>query len=314
MTNKIPVLIWVYHVDLWPEILSLLLPIKDLIEPHIGLYKNNTDNIVVEESIDKAFTNYRLSYHNNEGADVLPFLHQLRDIDLNDYSHDIFLKIHTKKSLFAKKINWRIILFNSLIGSRDIFTHNIKRFADNNCGALTCHNLIMQNLEHTNSDIIQNIAENFLHIPYEKIKNGRFCGGNMFFGKLSNFKSFFDTNTIESLSEYLKEEKGKVNDYKEGTYSHSLERIFGYIVQYNNQKIIGASTKNLKVLNPLADNNKLHIITIYDGKSCYISEDINVYGNILSDNKQNITIEWYHLQSPKIKTYKYIKENTITSI
>lgn len=313
MTYKIPVLIWVYHVDLWPEILSLLLPIKDLIEPHVGLYKNNEQNIVVEESLNRAFENSRLSYHENAGVDVLPFLRQLESIDINRYNHDIFLKIHTKRSLFAQKINWRVMLFNSLMGNRYIFENNIRRMKRKDSGSLTCHSLIMEKLEHTNKDIIKNISENILHMPYNKIKNGTFCGGNMFFGKLSTFKSYFNQDTINSLSKYLREEKGKVNDYTEGTYSHSLERIFGYIIKHNNQKILGSYTKTLKVLNPLAENNKLHIITMYDGESCYISEDINVYGKIISDNQKLIRIEWYHLQSPKIKTYKYIKANTIVT-
>ena len=124
MNNRIPVLIWAYHVDLWPEILSLLLPVKDLIDVRVGLYEHNTDNFIVEDSI-KIFDKYHISYHPNCGGDVLPFLLQLDSLDFN--KSDVFLKIHTKKSLFGRKIEWRKILYYNLIGTRSIFLKNINK-------------------------------------------------------------------------------------------------------------------------------------------------------------------------------------------
>lgn len=311
MTNKVPVLIWLYHIDLWPEILSLLLPIQDLIEVHIGLYKHNPDNFIVEDSVSTIFDDHYITYHENAGGDVLPFLDQLNDLNPSRFTHDVFLKIHTKKSLFAGKINWRIILLHSLMGSRSSFVSNINRLSHHKCGALTCSNLIMNDMEHTNSDIIKDISENILSIPYDKIKNKKFCGGNMFFGKISTFQSFFNKDTIEFIKPKLEKEKGKISDNKHGTYAHSLERLFGYIVSYNNQKIIPATLKSSKILNPLAKNNKLHIILLYDEISCYIHEDINVCGKILSSCKDHIKIEWFHLDSPVTKKYKYISSNTL---
>ena len=80
MKNRVPVLLWLYHVDLWPEILSLLIPIQDLIELHIGLYKNNEQNFIVEDSIATIFDVYNITYHDNMGGDVLPFLEQLNSL------------------------------------------------------------------------------------------------------------------------------------------------------------------------------------------------------------------------------------------
>jgi len=311
MTNKVPVLIWLYHIDLWPEILSLLLPIQDLIEVHIGLYKHNSDNFIVEDSVSTIFDDHYITYHENAGGDVLPFLDQLNNLNPSKFTHDVFLKIHTKKSLFAGKINWRIILLHSLMGSRSSFVSNINRLSHHKCGALTCSNLIMNDMEHTNSDIIKDISENILSIPYDKVKNKKFCGGNMFFGKISTFQSFFNKDTIELIKPKLEKEKGKISDNKHGTYAHSLERLFGYIVSYNNQKIIPATLKSSKILNPLAKNNKLHIILLYDEISCYVHEDINVCGKILSSRKDYIEIEWFHLDSPITKKYKYISSNTL---
>jgi len=313
MKNRVPVLLWLYHVDLWPEILSLLIPIQDLIELHIGLYKNNEQNFIVEDSIPTIFDVYNITYHDNMGGDVLPFLEQLNSLDSSRFEHDLFLKIHTKKSLFAGKINWRIILLHNLIGNRSIFLKNLDKLKDNKCGALTCSNLIMSDMEHTNSSIIEHISENILSIPYGKVKNKKFCGGNMFFGKISTFRSYFNNDTLSLIRPKLKKEKGKISDVKKGTYAHSLERLFGYIVLDNNQKIIPSALEATKILNPLAQNNKLHIILLYDEISCYIHEDINVCGKILSRSDKAIEIEWFHLTKPVIKKYKYISNNTLVS-
>jgi len=308
VNNRIPVLIWAYHVDLWPEILSLLLPVKDLIDVRVGLYEHNTDNFIVEDSI-KIFDKYHISYHPNCGGDVLPFLLQLDSLDFN--KSDVFLKIHTKKSLFGRKIEWRKILYYNLIGTRSIFLKNINKMTSIQTGALTCGNLIMKNLENTNSEIIEKISEDILQIPYSHIKNKKFCGGNMFFGQTSTFKSFFNTDSIPKLEKQLRKETGKISDVKQGTYAHSLERLFGYIVGYNGQKILRTIVPTKRILNSLAPQNRLHIITMYDGSSCYLEEDINVVGNVILNSKEKLKVEWYHLDNPVTRTYKYISDNTL---
>ena len=54
-------------------------------------------------------------------------------------------------------------------------------------------------MEHTNSSIIEDISENILSIPYDKVKNKKFCGGNMFFGKISTFRSYFNDDTLSLI-------------------------------------------------------------------------------------------------------------------
>lgn len=311
MKNKIPVLLWLYHLDLWPEFFALLLPLKNFIDLRIGLCADN-DNSEIERCIKANFCDYQITYHPNAGVDVLPFLQQLDNLDID--KHPFFLKIHSKRSLFIGKFNWRIMLLHSLLGNSRIFLDNVKLLERyNHIGMITNKHFILSKQEHNNSLIIANILEDILDLSYDDLSNGIFPGGNMFFGQTDIFKKYFSTNIITKLAKHLVQETGHVTDIKHGTYCHSLERIFGYIIGHENKKIVGGVIPTIKVLNhqALDSNHRLHIILMYDNLSCCLLEDMHVCGKVLLNNSESMKIQWYHLAKPVIKTYKYINSNTI---
>ena len=54
---KIPAIVWVYHLEVWDELLSLLK--RDDIYPILGLCNTN-DNVQVLESIRNTFDEYTI--------------------------------------------------------------------------------------------------------------------------------------------------------------------------------------------------------------------------------------------------------------
>lgn len=297
--NKVAVCLYLYHTDLWPEFEQLLIPIQKYIKLYIGLPENNSIS-----GIDRF--DHSVSFHENYGADVAPFLEQLKQVN-----EPIFIKLHSKKSLWGFKyhINWRQFLLNDLIGSEKIFKSNIKALLAYNNVALCNKTLLMSNREFLNSAKIKQLCD-IINIDYSVVKNSQFSAGNMFAGKTDFYKRYL-VEHIPKITDLLYNEKGKVDDGADGTYSHSMERIFGYIVKYHNMNFVYPSHKIIKILNNEAPNKKyFQLIKIYNN-DCYLLEDPNVYGNIIINTNNELTINWLHMNSAQLQSYKKISKNTI---
>jgi lipopolysaccharide biosynthesis protein len=63
-----------------------------------------------------------------------------------------------------------------------------------------------------------------------------FVGGTMFWCNYNIFRKYFTLNIIQYLYSLL--EDGYVTDTHGGTYTHSMERIFGYIIQNENKNLV----------------------------------------------------------------------------
>ena len=290
-----------YHTDLWPEFKELLLPLSNNIKLYIGLC-NTSPSLNDFDDFD-----HQLSFHDNYGADISSFLYQIRDV-----KEDLFIKLHSKKSLWGFKyhINWRQMMLNDLISSLDILKSNIKILLSNESNSVLCNKiLLMDNREFHNSSKIHELCS-LLNIDYSRVKNSKFVAGNMFMGKTSIYKKYLEPH-IETIDKLLYNEKGKVDDTFKGTYSHSMERIFGYIISYNNLKFCYPKHKIIKVINTEAPNKKyFNLIKMYNNY-CYILEDPNLYGYISNMSEKSCVITWYHLDEKSSITYNLINKNTI---
>jgi hypothetical protein len=250
---------------------------------------------------------HKLSFHENRGVDVAPFLQQLSHVQ-----EDVFVKIHSKKSQWGFKfhINWREILLNDLIGSEQIFERNLKTLTRYKNNAVLCNKtMLLNNREFYNSKNIRVICD-ILNIDYESVKNSDFVAGNMFMAKTSLYKKYFNNKNTKMILSLLSDERGKVSDYQAGTFSHSMERIFGYIVKYDNLNFCHPKHKAIKILNNNAPNKKFFNLIITHNSYCYLLEEPNIYGRFIKHN-DHYTIEWYHLESKTIATYRKINYNTI---
>lgn len=309
LQTKIPILTSLYHIDLWPEFLEIFLKNKNLIVPYVGLCEDN-DNLKVIEDLKNHFDQHQYVICKNAGADVMPFLTMLNNIDENKYP--FFIKIHAKKSTWGSHnhVNWRHILINDLLSDDKLIERNVKILQKDSVGMITNKFLCLNNREHTNVHHIKTLC-NLLNINYQKIKNSYFPAGNMFMSKTSIFKKYFSKNVNDIIVHLLQNEVGKIADTYRGTYSHALERIFGYIIKYDNKKIAYPAHKSIKILNKIKDKKHYFHLVVIDNKTCYVQEDINIYGNIIDTTPDSIIIEWLHVNNIVKVEYKKISSNTI---
>jgi lipopolysaccharide biosynthesis protein len=307
MTNikkNIAVVLYLYHTDLWPEFESLLVDFSNNIKLYLGLSNKDKNNTTLINKINSNFLT-SITYHDNFGADVAPFVEQISNVD-----EPYFIKIHSKKSTLGnnKQINWRTILLHSFLGSKDIFNNNLDLITQPDIGSVGNENFLIE-WENTNSKKIKYLC-NLLNVSYNNINNRLFFAGNMFLSKTQIYKNFLQPYQKDLLN-LLANEKNKVNDNNDGTFTHSLERLFGYLISYNNLKFNFSKLPNIRIKNTLAPDGYFNMIFLYNN-DCYLKEDINVYGNIKEYKPNNyIIIEWKHTNKPQIQNYKFIKYNTI---
>lgn len=243
--NKIPVLIWLYHKDKWNYILSKLVDCKDLVYPVIGLC-SDIDYSDIIKSVEENFEDYKIQNFENRGKDILPFLYMISEIDSN-----YFIKIHSKKSESSYFSNWFQKSIDSLI-SRDSLINNIDliskdkivntfgRSIENDVGMIANREFTVWNHEHTNSNKIEEIC-GIIGLDYNKVKGVRYVSGTMFHSITGLFLKYFNNKNLKIISKLLDNEIGDVKDIESGTYTHSLERIFGYIISAEGMRIVDNS-------------------------------------------------------------------------
>jgi lipopolysaccharide biosynthesis protein len=309
--EKVAIILWLYHHDLWEEFLSLLIPIKDKTVLHIGLCEDH-DNTNIIDSVKNNFSDYNITTHPNCAVDVKPFLHQLSSV-----KEEFFIKLHSKKSNwgFKKHVNWRSVLVHSLIGSREIFEKNIELLKNNDNIGMVCNkNLILSNREGSHSNKIKKLCS-ILNIEYDKALKKKFCGGNMFAAKTALYKKYFSplSSEIKNLLSLEKNQKFK-DKTPGGTYSHSLERIFGYIIEYNNMTIANSPVQTLKLLNKEAPNGKYFNLVINYDNSCYITEDLNASGKVVHLDRNKLLVAWDHLDIITYQEYELLNSNFYNKI
>lgn len=307
-TKKAAVIVWAYHSHIWDEFFELLKPLNNQIKLYLGICQDKNNNTIIQ-NVAEHFPDFHVQEFRNCGVDVRPFLYQLSQIDPEQ--HPIFLKIHTKESLwgFKNHVNWRAVLVHSIIGSSDIFRETINTLSDpNNC--IVCNKcLLLENREFKDNHKIKDICR-IIGIKHEDLPKKRFCGGNIFAGKTKLYQKYFNGRTIPEIDDYLKAERNKVSDRlsSSGTYSHSLERIFGYIADNENMNICHNNLSKYKIYN--AEHGMVFNLVVNYDKSCYIEEDLNVYGHIADQTKKSLLIKWLHTDSIYHTSYKLMDDQT----
>lgn len=302
----VDIYLWLYHTDLWPEFCNVLNPIKDHIFLHLELCEENHNSHIADSATD-SFPNLEISYHPNAGGDILPFL---SDFVSNKHKNDLFIKLHSKKSTLLNTIQWRDILLHSLIGN------NGQHFF-NNCsymrkfryaGLMSNYGLMFSNQENTNTNKINELL-NYFNIDKNLLKQKKFIAGTMFLGNTSIYNKFFNEYSINHITTLLRSEVGQVTDIINGKYCHSLERIFGYICEYEKHSIVSCKYHTIKIINNKAPSKKFHLSVTYNN-FVFTEESIAVHGTMLHKTDDTFTIEWRHLKNPVIKKYIKINNNT----
>jgi hypothetical protein len=306
----VDVYLWLYHTDLWNEFCGVLSPIKEDIVLHLGLCHDTQSKEIISLA-ELEFPNLHISHHANAGADILPFI---TDFTNNPCKQDIFLKIHSKKSRLMNKIDWRKILLHSLIGNNgNNFHTNIRRIKTNKkIGLISHRGLLFNNQEGPNSSKIDEILQ-YYQISKNSIIKKVFAAGTMFIGNSSLYSNILNQDSINYLDPLLSKEMGYVTDTTGAKYSHSLERIFGYICEYYNFTIDSAKYQTIRVINTKSPTNKLHL-SITNSGYVFLEEDITVNGRLLHKSDDSFTIIWHHLAKTTTRKYIRITDNTYVGV
>jgi lipopolysaccharide biosynthesis protein len=316
--NKIALLIYVFHIDIYEEILSLVQKLYS-IDFDIFLSVNKDIDFKKIEDINTKYSVKvkNISFVDNIGVDILPFLHQILSVDPDEYS--LLIKLHTKKSMWGAKnhVNWRAALMQSIIGDNSILKNNIETLDKNNkIGMITNKNLILRNKEFLHSAKIEELC-NICNIDYSKHKHKAFPAGSIFIARSLPFVKCFTEPVVNKIKELIisNQEIGTVKDiYRtDGTYCHSVERIFGYLIRHHNMVLKGIKLAKYRILNKEAQKGYFSLVICYNN-SCYIEEDLNCSGVFFDINQDHCLIEWKHMPNTGSVFQKYRKINSKTLI
>lgn len=300
--KKIAVLLWLYHTDLTQEFISLLSDTEDIFDIYLALYENQNNT--------KAIFNFSflpnlkdISFYPNVGADIYSFIHQIQKIDESKY--DYFIKIHSKKSKWGIKniCNWRAMLLDSLIGDRFTIHKNIEIMNKYGYGAIGCRPLIYKNTEHNHASKIDQVLKSINLKPKER----KFIGGNMFMGRLDLYHNYF-LNYGEYFKYLISNEFGKVNETHDGTYCHSLERIFGYIAAQHGIGNCVTNNFNIRVNDQKAKYRSLQFRHMYN-QDIYCVLQPSIYGKAHDIIGDNMSIIWNKNSSLIMAKYSQISKN-----
>lgn len=240
----------------------------------------------------------------NIGYDILPFLNIIKSVNLSDY--DYVLKIHTKNkynyfihhaSYKAKGYDWRNSLITPLLGSKSVFSQNLKTLSDKaNIGLICSKNyLINTRIGYAGLDLqkIESLKQQLnINSEYDK-----FIAGTMFLTRACCLNKLAQAEIKEELFENF------CQTDTTGTIAHALERIFciladdaGFDIEakYNKyEKIISYikydALKNIFSLkNEYKNGKKRKKITILGVKICINTKKLR--------NKLNVLL--YKIQKP----------------
>lgn len=291
---KVAVLLYLYNQNLVSEYCKLLDPVSDYIHLFLSICEDNEkEQDYIQNILDNTSIKYTISVVPNKGLDIGPFLQQIKSIDHTEYSS--FIKLHSKQSLWGyyKNIDWRIPLVNSLIGNKRIFLENFNTIVNNKHIGMIGNTGFMlgRDKEWHNSELIKNIAKTFLNISDEEIDRSdlSFIAGSIFWSKTSLFQKYFSTDIIDRIYALL--ETNKFTDRSYPTYAHSLERLFGYIVQLSGLQIVNGFTDDVITISN-ENNEPYNIVRCYNNR-CYLDIDVLISGIYYRVN-DSLLINWKH--------------------
>ena len=176
----------------------------------------------------------------NRGYDIYPFWLVLQNVCLSDY--DFVLKIHTKNSrttrwvkndIYYNGFEWRNDLINPLLGSKRNFKKALAALEKEDVGMVGSNNLIGDKESSSQSNNTMVLCAK-MGIKYTNVC--RFVCGTMFMVK-SNLLQVFQKYPFNKSDFSVMSQTGST-----GTIAHSLETVFGLIVQDANLKLVGVDS------------------------------------------------------------------------
>lgn len=225
--NRSAILIHVFYIDTLEIIFDKLLKLQINFDLIITTTPENVD--AVTNLAGKNFPKFKLFVYDNLGMDIYPFLRVVKEHLLLNY--DYICKLHTKRGDGPQGQAWRDLMFESLIGSGEVFETTLNAFNNNPDLGMVGAAPIFQSAKRLMLDNEQKVNQVF-NLAFNETVNsdwGFFCG-TMFWIRLELLKPL-----VDSLDHFKGEFGEKYK--KDGLLEHALERVFGYLPNFHGKKI-----------------------------------------------------------------------------
>lgn len=195
---------------------------------HFSILKEHYDTAVNKISAHLASKSNVAFFHkvDNFGMDIGGFFQILPHIQ-GKYTY--ILKLHTKRDK-----NWRNIMFNSLIGSKERFDRNVRSLQEEPKNGMLVPAKYHFNIARWSG----NLRPHFLRIAADYgitslHEDKHFSAGTCFFVRsvfIDYIKSNVEINRVRGERNYI--------NARHGSHTHAWERFFAIIVHYHRQRVI----------------------------------------------------------------------------
>ena len=231
---KILVHLHLFYQDMLPEMLTLLRSLDGYEYDLFATVVNASPETLAE--LRRFKPEVTVIDVENRGYDVAPFVRVLQLADLSRY--DYVIKLHTKQNLkrraWLKNVSftgsgWRRLLV-SFMASSEQLRRTLALFRNPETGMVSHYNLI---IEAEREDRLANArADKMLAEMGLRTEDRRFVAGTMFIVRAELLRPLKDYPCrMSDFEPYNGETPG-------GTLAHVYERLFGFVVTAQGQKIV----------------------------------------------------------------------------
>lgn len=292
---NVAVIVHVYYLDLWEEILNKL---KTIQHPYT-LYISTTNDLYEQVlMLEKPSVTVKTYQTDNVGMDIYPFIKLLNY--LKEDKIDIFCKLHTKKGNDFSGRLWRETLLRHTIGSNDIFSSIAYAFEKDSSLKLVGSAFFYKSINYLSKGYlkeIKKVAQIFSEEGDMSFEKSGFFAGTMFWGRVQDFFPFHE---LLSKDDFTQSNNLSNSD---GTFTHIIERIFG-LPHVKNKKIglvYHSNARKEVVLQKMNDNHR--------AISTNISATIRLLASFNSDyyllkNARYFPIDRYKQNFPFLDEYE----------
>ena len=251
--KKILVHAHIYYTNLWPELLDCINNIPYPYDLYITTVESNRD---FAENLRQNLPSAHIEIVPNKGYDVGPFIHILKQIDLNDYSYVI--KLHTKRDIALSKSKYRTktISDTSIEGPNwrnmllDPFrtTNRIRKIVETmehspNIGIVANYRLYRERkAKREEKSRVANITQALQNLHLSMPPKIKFVAGTMFIARAKVFAPIANsTYTIDSF-------ETPDTQHTDNTLAHTFERVLSYTALAQGYDIRDCYTPIWKIL------------------------------------------------------------------
>jgi GT2 family glycosyltransferase len=294
---NIAIVVHIFYLDLWDEILEKLKKIKHAYTLYITTTHDLYNDVL---KLEKPSVIVKILRFENIGMDIYPFIETLNVLKKDKI--DVFCKIHTKRGNEATGKLWRDSLLNHSIGNNDIFSSIAFSFEKNKKLKLVGSAFFYKSIGYLSRDYLQNINEALKHFTRRNVDllNSGFFAGTMFWGRVSDFYSFSE---VLSSVNFLQSNSSTDAD---GTFTHVAERLFG--LPHLENREVGIVYK--------INNNEEYVIETIDASQC-VKNNISATIRLL----KSFDLDYFFLKNNRMlfnenykNKFEYLNQNGIDRI